>query len=270
MQVNVDDDIRPSDESVLVEVDDHVATVTLNRPTRLNAITPSIVLHLRGQLEILSDDSDVQVVVLTGTGRAFCAGGDIDGMAQLGEGTVTVEFVRELVTLAEVLYALRPVTIAAINGPCAGGGLALACAADLRCAADSAIFAAAFLSIGTTGDMGLPWHLARLVGLGRAKELSLLGSRVGAADALAMGLVNRVVPGPDLAGAVATMAEQIVSLPPLAAAAMKENLNDALDMDLSEFLDRESARYASNAATEDSAEAVRAFIERRPPVYRGR
>ncbi len=270
MHVIVDDDTRPFDESVLVEVHHHVATVTLNRPARLNAITPSVVVYLRDQLAILSDDSDIRVVVLTGAGRAFCAGGDIDGMAQLGEDTVTVEFVRELVTLAEVLYSLRPVTIAAINGPCAGGGLALACAADLRCAADSAVFAAAFLAIGTTGDMGLPWHLARLVGLGRAKELSLLGSRLGATDALAMGLVNRVVPGADLVGAVTAMAEQIVSMPPLAAAAMKENLNDALDMDLSGFLDRESARYAANAATEDSAEAVRAFIERRPPVYRGR
>jgi 2-(1,2-epoxy-1,2-dihydrophenyl)acetyl-CoA isomerase len=270
MQVIADEDIGPSDQPVLVAVHGHVATVTLNRPSRLNAITPSVVELLRDQLKILSADSDVRVVVLTGAGRAFCAGGDIDNMAVMEEGTVTFEFVRELVTLAEVLYGLRPVTIAAINGPCAGGGLALACAADLRCAADSAVFVAAFLAIGTTGDMGLPWHLARLVGLGKAKELSLLGARVAAADALSMGLVNCVVPGQDLAGAVAAMAERIASMPPLAAEGMKENLNDALDVGLPEFLERESARYAANAATEDSAEAVRAFTERRQPVYRGR
>jgi 2-(1,2-epoxy-1,2-dihydrophenyl)acetyl-CoA isomerase len=270
MEVVFDESARSSDQSLLVETRGSVATVTLNRPSRLNAITPEVVTLLRQQLEILSADSEVRVVVLTGAGRAFCAGGDVANMADMHVEDVTFEFVRELVTLSEVLYNLRPVTIAAINGACAGGGLALACAADLRCAADSAVFVAAFLEIGTTGDMGLPWHLARLVGLGKAKELSLLGSRVGSADALAIGLVNRVVPDAELSSTVAELADRIADMAPLATVGMKENLNDALEVDLPEFLERESARYAANAVTQDSSEAILAFTEHRRPIYRGR
>jgi 2-(1,2-epoxy-1,2-dihydrophenyl)acetyl-CoA isomerase len=251
---------------VLAEIRDHVATITLNRPARLNALTPESLRELRERLESLGDDREVRVVVLTGAGRAFSAGGDVDSLAT---GKMTSRFVRETAQLIEVLYSLRPVTIAAVNGACAGGGMALACAADLRFAARSAFFTTAFLRIGTTGDMGLPWALVRLVGLGKAKELSLLSDRIDAAEAEHIGLVNRTVPDDDLPAAVADVAGRLAGFAPLAAAGLKRNLNDAAVLDLPGFLDVESLRFSENSVSADSAEAVRAFVERRAPIYRG-
>jgi 2-(1,2-epoxy-1,2-dihydrophenyl)acetyl-CoA isomerase len=252
---------------VLVDVAGHVATVTLNRPARLNALTPSSLNALADALEAVAADPAVRALVLTGAGRAFCAGGDVE---QLGEYAMTAEFVREAVRVVEVLYSLRPVTIAAINGPCAGGGMALACATDLRCASESAFMVTSFLAIGTTGDMGLPWFLTRLVGASKAKELSLLGDRLTASQALELGIVCRTVPDETLSATATAIAERIAAMAPLASAGLKANLNDASIPDLAGFLDIESGRYAVNARTADANEAVRAFKDRRTAHYVGR
>lgn len=245
-------DAACGEEPVVVTVDGHVAQVVLQRPGRLNALTLPMLGKLRSALEPLSGDPDVRVVVITGAGRGFCAGGDVDAMAGRA---LSEELVRDTVAVTEILYALPQVTIAAVNGPCAGGGMALACAADLRIAASSAVFVTAFLHVGTTGDMGLPWHLVRLVGLGRAKELSLLGDRIGADEAASFGLVGRVVPDDDLVRATGEMASRLAALAPGAVAGMKANLNEASGLDLPTFLDVESRRYAENARSEDAREA---------------
>jgi 2-(1,2-epoxy-1,2-dihydrophenyl)acetyl-CoA isomerase len=254
---------------ILVRCQQNVATVTLNVPERLNTFTPIILDSLRHHLGTLSDDPDIRVIVLTGAGRAFSAGGDIADMGARDAGDITYEFVRSIVRVTEVFYAVRPITIAAINGACAGGGMALACAADLRLAAESAVFVTAFLRIGTSGDMGLPWHLQRLVGAGKAKELSLLCDRIGAGQAVECGLVNRTATDEDLPQLVGTLAKRIAAFPPLAAAGLKRNLNDAAVSTFPQFLDLESQRFVEIAHTQDATEAVRAFAEHRDPNYRG-
>jgi 2-(1,2-epoxy-1,2-dihydrophenyl)acetyl-CoA isomerase len=259
-------EIEGAGETVAVVTDGHAATVTLRRPGRLNALTPPMLGELRAVLESISGNREIRAVVLTGAGRAFCAGGDVGTMATT---TMSADFVRETVAVTEVFYELPQVTIAAVNGPCAGGGMALACAADLRVAASSAFFVTAFLGVGTSGDMGLPWHLVRLVGLGAAKELSLLGDRISADRAASLGLVSRVVPDADLGRAAGEMAARVAAYAPGAVARMNANLDDALGLDLSAFLDVESRRYAENARSADAQEAVRALLERRLPVFTG-
>jgi 2-(1,2-epoxy-1,2-dihydrophenyl)acetyl-CoA isomerase len=188
----------------------------------------------------------------------------------LNTGAISEEFVRSTVTVVETLYRLRPVTVAAVNGACAGGGMALACAADVRIAARSAVFATAYLQIGTTGDLGLPWQLVRLVGLSRAKELSLLGERVTADAAARIGLVQRVAADSEFPQEVERLVARLAGFAPLALTGLKANLNDAFELGFSQFLDVESRRFAANTLTADAAEAVQAFIERRAPRFSGR
>ncbi len=252
-------DDAPEDPPILVAVERHVATVTLNRPRRLNAFTPRILEDLDETLRGLDADPTVRVVVLTGAGRAFCAGGDVNALA---EAPISEDFVRDQVKTAETLYGLRPITIAAVNGACAGGGMALACATDIRVAARSAFFYAAYLGVGNPGDLGLPWHLTRLVGLAHAKAISLLGERIPAARAHQIGLVERVVDDESLLPDVATMSSRLAAAPS-AAFALKENLNEAMEMTFSAFLDVESRRFAANARSADSAAAVQAFLSGR-------
>jgi 2-(1,2-epoxy-1,2-dihydrophenyl)acetyl-CoA isomerase len=222
------------------DVDGSVATMTLDRPDRLNALDTALVEAVLGRLEQTAQDRDVRVLVLTGAGRAFCAGGDLKA------------------------------TIAAVNGPCAGAGLSWACAADLRYAAPSAVFTTAFVHAGQSGDYGGTWTLPRIIGSGRARELFLLGDRIDAEEAARIGLVNAVVPQDELLGHVRAIADRIASSAPLAVAAIKGNLNDGERHDLAGLLDRESERFAVNAGTADAVEAARAYAEKRAPRFQGR
>lgn len=253
--------------AVIVEVSQHVATLAFGRPSRLNSMTPQSIADTIVALEHLDADEDVRVVVLTGSGRAFSAGGDIDALAS---GPLTTELIRGSVRLSEVLYRMRAVTIAAVNGPCAGGGMAVACAADLRLAGESAFFLPSFLRIGTTGDMGLPWHLARLLGESKAREISLLDERLPAQEAKRIGLVSRVIADDQLMTAAADLAGVLAARAPGALRGMKQNLLDAGRLDLAAFLDAESRRFAANSSSADATEAARAFIEHRPPNFENR
>ncbi|HLH47095.1 MAG TPA: enoyl-CoA hydratase-related protein, partial [Acidimicrobiales bacterium] len=249
-----------------------VGTVTLDRPGRLNAINASLVEELIAVLETAAGDGAVRCVVLTGAGRGFCAGGDLKEMAAAsGRGPATERGVedraadlRRLMRATELLYAMPKVTIAAVNGPCAGAGLSLACATDVRVAAESAVFTSAFLRAGQTGDFGLSWLLPRLVGAARAREVMLLSGRFDARRALEIGLVSEVVPDDALAARVAELAATVAGFPPLAVAGMKGNLDDAATRSLGELLDVEARRMAVNSATRDAREAVVAFAEGRP------
>jgi len=271
-------------DDVLVTRHGAVATVTLNRPDRLNAMSLAMVEHLRAELGALAVDGDVQAVVLTGAGRGFCAGGDMSDLAASGSGGsgsggsgdtlatagALTALVRSCTTIVEMLRSMPQPVIAAVNGPCAGAGMSLACAADLRIAAEGAVFTTAFVAAGQTGDYGLAWTLPRLVGTGRARELFLTARRVDAAEAARIGLVEDVAPADELMARAGALAAAIAGRAPLTVAGIKASLVDGEALDLGPFLDLEAQRYEANARTEDATEAARAFVEKRDPVFRGR
>ena len=243
-------------DTVRFEVSGTVATITLNRPERLNAMTEDLIGGVLDCLEQASADDAIRVVVLTGAGRGFCAGGDLGAMAEFAEPRTpgaSVALLRRLHRTSELLHEMTKVTIAAVNGPCAGAGLSWACACDLRIAAESAVFRTAFLSAGLTGDFGGTWLLTRLVGAGRARDLFFRNEKLSAASAAAMGLVGEVVPDGALMGRVADLASGLAQAPPHVVAGIKQNLNDALELDLHALLNAEAGRQVRAALSHPSA-----------------
>jgi len=248
---------------VLVEVADGVATVTLNRPERLNAIGSEMSEALDEAVDALAADDAVRALVLTGAGRGFCAGGDVGGLAGRGEGGGTGRDLDSLLRLTQRLRAMPKVSIAAVNGPCAGAGVSFACACDIRYAAQSAVFAGAYLRVGVPGDYGSCWLLTRVVGPAKARELMLLGERIDAAEALRIGLVNEVVPDGEVLAHSLAVARKAATAPPLALAALKANLDDATELGFSEYLDHEIERFHDRMGSEEMRAAAQAFLERR-------
>lgn len=259
---------------VLYEVAGAVATITLNRPDRLNAMGGQMIPDALDAIERAAGDDAIRVVVLTGAGRGFCAGGDLSGGAGGGlEGPSPVDtkirHLRDFMRSSQLLVDMPKVTIAAINGACAGAGLSWGCACDLRYAAQSAKFTTAFVNAGLSGDFGGTWLLPRIVGSAKARELYLLGERFGAAEAARLGLVARVVPDEQLRAHVAGVATALLGKAPVALARIKANLNDAEHLSFSEALDHEADRHVCTAQTGDAVEAARAFIEKREPRFTG-
>lgn len=265
-------------ETVLYEVDQAVATVTLNRPDRLNTMSADLLAGVSEALETAAADEAVRVVVLTGAGRAFCAGGDLGGMAAgqagglPGGGGVParVGHLRRSMRTSQLLAGMPKATIAAINGACAGAGLAWACATDLRYCAQSAVFNTAFMTAGLSGDFGGTWTLPRIVGPAKARELYLLAEKFRGPEAERIGLVSRCLPDADLMDEVRRVAQRLAGFAPLTLAAIKANLNDAFDVAFSEMLDREAERHIRCGMTEDAREAAAAFLAKRTPVFKGR
>ena len=260
---------------LLCDLEGGVATVTLNKPAKRNALGDALTPALRSALLTLERDPRCGAVVLTGAGRAFCAGGDVSGMGGAagsdGPAPTMAARVRELThrqeTLTLRLYELAKPTIAALPGPAAGAGLSIALACDLRIMADSAFVTTAFANIGLSGDYGGSWLLARLAGPAIAKELYMTARRVPAEECLALGIANRVVPFDGLAKEAHDLARQLADGPRAALAYMKENVNRAATADLRTCLAMEADRMARCAATADHREAVRAFLEKRPPRF---
>ena len=226
-----------------------------------------------------AEDKTVRTVVLTGAGRAFSAGGDLRGIAKGHVGGTSdsdpnseerVFTLRQYVRSAELLRSMPKPTVAQINGACAGAGLALASACDLRYCADSAVFNTAFLAAGLSGDFGGTWTLPRIIGSAKAQELYLLGPRFGSQEAEQLGLVTRRFPDEQLAGEVREIAKRLASFAPLSLAALKANLLDSAEISFSEQLSRESDRQIRCAVTEDAREAANALLEKRRPTFRGR
>jgi 2-(1,2-epoxy-1,2-dihydrophenyl)acetyl-CoA isomerase len=264
----------PGSDVVDVDVADRVATVTLQRPDRRNAINTELVNSLLDHLAELAARPDVRVVVLTGAGRDFCVGGDVASLAGnppfVGAAAPMPPSnrpLREVMGVVELLHGMTKPTIASINGACAGAGLSFAAATDLRYASSSAVFATAFLRVGVPGDHGGIWSVTRAVGPGRARELFLLGERFSSDDALRFGLVHEVVAPADLTAHVRQVALRLAAAAPTALAAMKANLNDALTLPLAAYLDHETERFASVSGGDEAREAARAFLEKRPPVF---
>jgi len=260
---------------LLCEIRDRVALITLNRPEARNALSDRLTPALRRMIKQCGDDPGVGALLITGAGNAFCAGGDVKGMgSNATKAEMTIEQrVAELRTrqrtLTGALVAVRKPTIAALPGPAAGAGLALALACDIRIAAESAIMATGYVRIALTGDYGIAWLLTRLVGTSRARELMFLSERIDARRCEALGLVNRVVPDVELAEAAFALARSLAEGPSIALACMKDNLDHAVISDFLQSMDQEADHMVRAARTTDHKEAVRAFIDKRKPAFIG-
>ncbi len=258
---------------LLESVTHRVATLTLNRPDRLNALSTPMLDGLIEALPRLAADPAVGVIVLTGAGRGFCAGGDVKSMAegtsQLGLDDA-VQRLRGRMEVSRLLHEIPKPTIAMVNGPAAGAGLAMALACDLRVASESARFITAFAKVGFSGDFGGSYFLSKLIGTGKARELYYLGEQLDAATALALGVVNTVVPDFELLDATMALAQRLAHGPGVALGLMKQNFNAAETGTLSALLDLEATNQVRTARTEDHQEAARAFVDKRAPVFKGR
>jgi 2-(1,2-epoxy-1,2-dihydrophenyl)acetyl-CoA isomerase len=257
---------------LLESIEDGVAVLTLNRPEALNALSMDIRHGLLNALERYAEDSAVRCIVITGAGRAFSSGGDVKGMGERAAQGYEAR-ARGLLFSATIPMAIRKhpkVIIGMVNGVAAGAGMSLSMACDLRIAGKSARFTTAFLKIGLSGDWGGTWTLTRLVGTAKARELFLMPDMVGADEALKLGIVNRVVDDADLRSATMEVARRIADMPPVAVAAVKRNLFAAETESFAATLDQEAYNQARCSQTEDHAEAVAAFKEKRKPVFKGR
>ncbi len=260
-------------QELIESVTDRVATLTLNRPERLNALSTPMMDGLLEALPRLAADPGIAVVVLTGAGRGFCAGGDVKSMAegtsQLGMEDA-VQRLRARMEVSRLLHEIPKPTIAMVNGPAAGAGLSMALACDLRIASESARFITAFVKVGFSGDFGGSYFLSKLVGTGKARELYYNGESLDARQALALGIVNTVVPEFELLDATTALAQRLAHGPGIALGLMKQNFNAAETGTLAQLLDLEALHQVRTARTEDHQEAARAFVEKRPPQFKGR
>ncbi|MEU0246838.1 enoyl-CoA hydratase-related protein [Streptomyces sp. NPDC006235] len=262
-----------TEPAVLHTTSGHVLSLTLNRPETLNALTPAQRDEIVRLLAEASASAEVRAVVLTGTGRGFCAGADLRASAAAPAARATGDVARTLRTgaqrlIAAVLDCEKPV-IAAVNGTAAGLGAHLAFACDLVLAAESARFIEVFVRRGLVPDAGGAYLLPRLIGPQRAKELMFFGDALTAADAQRMGLVNRVVPDADLDKTSRAWAERLATGPTRALALTKQLVNASLDTDRATAFAAEAAAQEINMTTADAQEGVRSFVERRSPAYRG-
>ena len=255
-----------------------VTQLTLSRPGTLNAMNQPLVDELHRQLSELASDATCRVVVLTGAGRGFCAGLDLDGFGTMpgtedyGRTHQTWSVQRAIAGLVQQIRRLPQPVIAAVNGPAAGGGLALVCASDIRIASSTAVFATSFIRIGVTGcDIGTSWLLPRLVGAARAHELMLTSRRFDADEALRIGLVTSVVQPGELTDRVGQTAEALLGAPPLSLSLTKQGMWLALEIpSFDAAVELENRQQVLTAATADAGEAMAAYRERRDPDYRNR
>jgi len=260
-------------DTVLLARDGPVATLTLNRPDALNALDPAMIDALVAHTAAVAADDTLRVVVLRGAGRHFMAGGDIRSFAErLGETpAVRSEGFRRTIgrihAAIEHLHRMPHPVVGRVHGAVAGFGLSLMNACDLVVAADDSYFASAYRQIALTPDGGGSWALPRLVGLRKAMEIFLLGERFGAADALALGLVNRVVPAAELDTATGAVVQALATGPVLALRNAKRLVRESLSRSLPEQLDAEASSFAACAGTADFVEGISAFLAKRAPQF---
>ena len=259
-------------EHILVSEANCITTITLNRPDKLNSFTGHMRRDLAEALEHAGSDRNTRVVIITGAGRAFCAGGDIAFMAELMERRDTDEFERILGAGQRVISAIRTMSkpvIAAVNGPAAGAGFNLALACDLRVASNNATFSQSFVKVGLHPDWGGTYFLPRLVSPNKACELFFLGETIDAAEALRLNIVNQVVAAEELEAATVALAERLCAAPPIALAALKQAVYMSDRSDLDEMLRYETEAQVRCFESEDGHEGIRAFFEKRDPRFTG-
>ena len=254
-----------------------VLTLTMRRPHARNALSRAMLDALAQQLSAAELDDEVRCIVLIGSDRAFCAGGDVKGMAarDAGDAGEPIDLLIERQRLSQratagKLFSMPKPTLAAINGPAAGAGFALALSCDLRIMAGDAFMTTAFARVGFPGDYGGSYFLTRLVGAAKARELYLLSERIDAQEALRLGLTNWVCAPQELDTRVRELGERLAAGPSIAYRYMLENLNRAISGNLDECLDLEATHQVHCSQTADHREAAQAFVHKRPPVFHGR
>jgi enoyl-CoA hydratase len=265
-----------SAEVVVTKPRDGVALITLNRPSRLNALTTTLVQSLHDTLDEIAIDNSIRVIVITGAGRGFCAGldlggyGDAPGMEYSGKVEKGFATQKHIANLIPHLRRTPQPIIAAVNGPAAGGGFAIVLGSDIRIAAQSAKFNAAFIRIGLSAcDIGTSWLLPRLVGAARAHELMLTGRIFQSDEAERIGLVLETVPDEVLMERVYAKADEIMLNSPIGVALTKEGMWSALEIPGQQAaIDLENRQQIMASLSENATEGMRAFIEKRPPQYR--
>ncbi len=257
-------------DSLLVERADGVVTVTINRPDKYNAVTTEMWPALTDIFQEVAASETDRVLVLTGAGEAFCSGADLSSLTDKDAPAPALSSMRRVGDAALALIRLPKPTIARVNGVAAGAGANMALACDLVVASEGARFSQIFSRRGLSPDFAGSWLLPRLVGLHKAKELILLADMIGAAEAMAMGLINRVVPDHELDAAVADWAGRLAAGPPLALSLSKLLLNDSYTSSVDRAVEAEAMAQAHNFSTRDAREALSAYRDKRPPEYRGR
>ncbi|HET6850873.1 MAG TPA: enoyl-CoA hydratase [Pyrinomonadaceae bacterium] len=259
-------------EHILVSEADCILTITLNRPDKLNAFIGHMRRDLAEALEQAGSDRSVRVIVITGAGRAFCAGGDVAFMAELMQRRDAEEFARILGAGRRVITAIRQMTkpvIASINGPASGAGCNLALACDLRIASNTATFSQSFAKVGLHPDWGGTYFLPRLVTPNKACEMFFLGESIDAGEAARLGIVNQVVAPEELESTTLQLAERLRAAPPIALAAAKHAVYMSEAADLDEMLRYETEAQLRCFESDDGHEGVHAFLEKREPKFTG-
>lgn len=261
------------EDAVLVRREGAVAIIILNRPEKLNAIEDNLRRGLEAALDAAQHDAEVRVVVITGSGRGFCAGGDIQKLIELKQGYHSATFRDFLEAGHTVIRKIRRIpkpVIASVNGAAAGGGMNLALACDLRIASEQATFTEAFSRLALHPDWGGTFSLPRLVGLGRAFEIFWLGEPVTAEEAKRLGIVNFLVPHNSLAEETSRLAARLAAAPPLPMALLKQAFYERVQTELDRVLENEVEAQMKCFASEDFIEGLRAFSEKRTPKFIGR
>ena len=263
---------------LLWAIRDRVAIITLNRPEARNSLSDHLTPALRTMIKTCGENPEVGVLLITGAGTAFCSGGDVKGMgANRDKKKQDMPYDEKVADLQErqrlltgALVSVRKPTIAALPGPAAGAGLAIAMACDIRIAAESAFVSTGYSRVGLSGDYGIAWLLTRLVGTARARELMFTAEKVDAARCERIGLFNRVVPDAKLQEEAFALAKSLAEGPTIALRYMKDNLDEALLFDFATARDHEAERLIRSTMTADHREAVQAFIEKRKAVFKGK
>lgn len=243
-----------------------IGVLTINRPEHFNGMTNTMLKEAYRCMSGVVRDRSVRVLVLTGEGRAFCPGADLKHYTAEGEEPEPPTAIEDF-QVTTLFHEAQQVTIAAVNGACAGAGFGWACACDLRFAAASANFSSAFLKVAVAGDMGGPWTLPRIVGPAKARELYFLPEKFNAAEAERIGLVSGVFPDESFRAEVDAIARRLATSAPTALTAMKENFLAAERMTLADYITFESERHRRITASDDTREAFRAFVEKREPRF---
>jgi 2-(1,2-epoxy-1,2-dihydrophenyl)acetyl-CoA isomerase len=260
-------------QTIIFSTDGPIATIRLNRPEKLNAFGGPMREEILDALDDTAANDEIRVLIVTGEGRGFSAGGDIQNLKELRETKDEQRFheiLRKGQAITRRMRALPKPVIAAVNGPCAGAGLAFALGCDIRIASETATFGPSFALIGLHPDWGASWLIPRLVGSARACELIFTGSMITAAEAENIGVVNRVVPLGELIPSVLELAEKMAKNPPGVLRLAKESIYRSLTSDLETAFTRENEVQVECFYSEDFLEGVTAFVEKRKPQFRGR
>ena len=254
-------------ENIIYEVKGPRANIIMNRPDSLNGITNAMMRELYDALNRVALDQDVRALLFTGAGRGFCPGVDLKASTS---GEAQEPNRKEYFHISTLLHEMPKVTIAGVNGACAGAGFGWACACDLRYATERASFNTAFLGVAISGDMGGPWSLPRIIGAQRARELFFMSEKFKADYAEELGLVARTFSAATFHAEVDAIVDKIAAKAPLAIGEMKKNFINAENMPLRDYIELETERHSRTGASEDSREAFHAFVEKRDPVFKGR